>query len=59
MKNGDNTTVGFVRDPTSADEFYLEIVNNQDSSQKLRIAVVDIDEFEHVEGTLKFYIYYQ
>lgn len=64
IKNNQDLTIGFVRDQNDEDEFYLEIVmkaKNPKTGNKeiLRIAVDDIDEIEHVEGTYQFYIHYQ
>ena len=56
-------TIGFVKDQIDEEEFYLEFISkdkNQKTGDKdrVRIAVDDIDEIEHVEGTLKFYVHY-
>lgn len=64
IKNNQDLTIGFVRDQHDEDEFYLEIVmkeKNPKTGNKeiLRIPVDDIDEIEHVEGTLQFYLHYQ
>ena len=64
IKNNQDLTIGFVRDQNDEDEFFLEIVmkaKNPKTGNKdiLRIAVDDIDEIEHVEGTYQFYIHYQ
>lgn len=64
IKNNHDLTIGFVRDQFDEDEFFLEIVmkdKNAKTGNKdiLRIAVDDIDEIEHVEGTLQFYLHYQ
>ena len=63
LKNGQELTIGFVRDQVDEDEFYLQIVSknvNPKTGQKdtAKIPVDDIDEIEHVEGTLQFYLHY-
>jgi len=63
IKNNTDLTVGFVRDQHDEEEFYLEIAHKDKSSksnkkESLRIPVDDIDEIEHIDGTLKFYIHY-
>ena len=35
------------------------MLKSKQNDDCMRIAVDDIDQFEHVEGTLKFYIHYQ
>ena len=64
LKNNTDLTLGFVRDQHDEEEFYLEITSkdkNQKTNKKdsVRIPVDDIDEIEHVEGTIQFYIHYQ
>ena len=63
IKNGAEITMGFVRDTQDEDEFYLEIVSKAQGrsgeKESIKISVDDIDEIEHVEGTLQFYIHYQ
>ena len=64
LKNHQELTLGFVRDQIDQDEFYLEIqskMKNPKTGERdvFRLAVDDIDEFEHVEGTLQFYIHYR
>lgn len=56
--------MGFIKDPNDEEEFYLEITTKEKNPKtgkkdSIRIAVDDIDEIEHIEGTLKFYIHYQ
>jgi hypothetical protein len=63
IKNNTDLTIGFVRDQHDEEEFYMEITSkekNQKTGKKetLRIPVDDIDEIEHIDGTLKFYIHY-
>jgi hypothetical protein len=63
IKNNTDLTIGFVRDQHDEEEFYMEITakeKNQKTGKKetLRIPVDDIDEIEHIDGTLKFYIHY-
>jgi hypothetical protein len=55
---GQDVTFGFVRITEDQNEFYLQ-VKSKEKNQLIRIAVDDIDEIEHVEGTLKFYLHYQ
>ena len=50
--------MGFVRDTKDQNEFFL-VIKSPKSNESLRIIVDDIDEIEHVNGTLKFYIHYQ
>ena len=64
LKNNQDLTIGFIRDQNDEDEFYLEIImkaKNPKTGMKdiLRIPVDDIDEIEHIEGTLQFYLHYQ
>ena len=64
IKNNSDLTIGFVRDQNDEDEFYLEIIMKAKNSKTgmkdiLRIPVDDIDEIEHLEGTLQFYLHYQ
>ena len=56
-------TIGFVKDQIDEEEFYLEFLSKDKNPKtgdkdRVRIAVDDIDEIEHVEGTLKFYVHY-
>lgn len=55
---GQEVTFGFIRITEDQNEFYLQI-KSKEKNQLVKIAVDDIDEIEHVEGTLKFYIHYQ
>ena len=53
-----------MRDQHDEDEFYMEITGKEKNSKtgkkdSIRIPVDDIDEIEHIEGTLQFYIHYQ
>ena len=64
LQNNKDLTIGFVKDQIDEDEFYLEIVSKDKNPKtgaqdRVRIAVDDIDEIEHVEGTLQFYVHYQ
>ena len=54
---GQELTIGFIRDKEDEDEFYLQI-KSKSKNDSIKIKVDDIDEIEHVEGTLKFYIHY-
>lgn len=62
IKSGSEVTVGFIRDTEDEEEFYLEIVSKipgkNGEKESIKIPVDDIDEIEHVEGTLQFYIHY-
>lgn len=62
MENNKEMTIGFSRDTQYEDEFYLEIIcknpNKNGEFEKSKIPVDDIDEIEHVEGTLQFYIHF-
>lgn len=55
---GQELLIGFIRDQEDEDEFYLQVKSKM-KNDSFKIAVDDIDEIEHVEGTLKFYIHYQ
>lgn len=64
IKNNTDLTIGFVRDQHDEEEFYMEITSKEKNSKSgkkdsVRIPVDDIDEIEHIEGTLQFYIHYQ
>lgn len=63
IKSGSELTIGFVRDQNDEDEFFLEMItkgrNKSGEQETVRIAVDDIDEIEHVQGSLQFYIHYQ
>ena len=59
FKTNCDCLLGFVQDHEEEDEFFLEIQQKSDPENIHRIAVDDIDEIEHVEGTLKFYIHFQ
>lgn len=56
IKNGSEITFGFIRDSNDEDEFYLEITSKtlgkNGEKETIKIPVDDIDEIEHVEGTL-------
>ncbi len=56
-------TIGFVRDQHDEDEFYLEIQAKSKGSNGerdcVRIPVDDIDEIEHIQGSLQFFVHYQ
>jgi len=57
LSNGKEMTIGFVKDQLDEEEFYLEITSKEKNAKtgdkdRVRIAVDDIDEIEHVEGTL-------
>jgi hypothetical protein len=56
IKNGSEITFGFTRDSNDEDEFYLEITSKtpgkNGEKETIKISVDDIDEIEHVEGTL-------
>ena len=64
LKTGKDLTIGFIRNQGDDDEFYLEI-NTKDKNAKtgdidtIRISVNDIDDIEHIEGTLQFYIHFR
>lgn len=58
LQIGQEATIGFVRDQEEEEEFFLQ-VRAKDTNDYIKIAVDDIDEIEHVESTLKFYIHYQ
>ena len=63
IKNNAETTIAFIRDQEDEEEFYLEITakdKNPKSGKKesVRIEFDDIDEIEHIDGTLKFHIHY-
>lgn len=63
LKNNTDLSIGFVRDQKDEEEFYMEIISKDKNPKtgkipSLRIPLDDIDEIEHVEGTLKFYIHY-
>ena len=55
---GDDVTLGFIRDQEDQEEFFL-VIKSAKTNESLRIMVDDIDEIEHVQGTLKFFIHYQ
>ena len=64
IKNDSETTIAFIRDPEDEEEFYLEVSSkeiNPKTKQRdsYRIPVDDVDEIEHVDGTLNFHIHYQ
>jgi uncharacterized protein YdeI (YjbR/CyaY-like superfamily) len=50
-------TIGFIRDTTDEDEYFLVITPKR--GEPSRIPVEDIDEIEHIEETLEFYVHYQ
>ena len=55
IKNGSEITIGFIRDTEDEEEFYLEIISKNEKNgerETIKIPVDDIDEIEHVEGTL-------
>ena len=56
VKNGSEITFGFIRDSNDEEEFYLEITSKtcgkNGEKETIKISVDDIDEIEHVEGTL-------
>ena len=56
IKNGSEITFGFTRDSNDEDEFYLEITSKtpgkNGEKETIKISVDDIDEIEHLEGTL-------
>lgn len=58
FQNGEDLQMGFIRDQQDQNEFFLSIQSSK-TKECLRIIVDDIDEIEHVQGTLKFYIHYQ
>lgn len=55
---GDDVTLGFIRDQEDQDEFFL-VIKSVKTKETLKIVVDDIDEIEHVDGSLKFFIHYQ
>jgi hypothetical protein len=60
---GDEVTLGFIRDRSFDEEFFLVIENKQFNSKtgnkdKFLIPVDDIDEIEHI-GQLQFHIHYK
>ena len=59
FKAGSECLIGFVQDQEEEEEFFMEIQQKSDPENIHRIAVDDIDEIEHVEGTLKFYLHFQ
>ena len=63
FKKNDELTIGFTRDPNDEEEFRLEIQskskNKQGEKEVVSIAIDDVDEIEHIPGTLQFYIHYQ
>ena len=62
IKNGSEITLGFTRDSQDEEEFYLELTSKSAKNgekETIRIPVDDIDEIEHIEGTLQFYVHYQ
>lgn len=58
FQNGEDIQMGFKKDQTDQNEFFL-LIQSTKTKESLRIIVDDIDEIEHVQGTLKFYIHYQ
>lgn len=62
LKKNEEVTVGFVRDSNDEDEFRLNIEsktkNKAGEKEVVSIAIDDVDEIEHIPGTLQFYIHY-
>ena len=54
---GDDVTLGFIRDQEDQDEYFL-VIKSVKTKETLKIVVDDIDEIEHVDGSLKFFIHY-
>ena len=59
FKANSECLISFLRDPEVEEEFFLEVSSKKDPDLTIQIHVDSIDELEHVEGTLKFYIHYQ
>lgn len=63
FKKNDEVTIGFVKDPNDEEEYRLEIQtkskNKQGEKDVVSIPIDDVDEIEHIPGTLQFYIHYQ
>lgn len=64
IKNNMDLTIGFVKDPNDEDEYFIEFVMKTKNPKTgvrdaARIPIEDVDEIEHIEGTLQFYIHYQ
>ena len=62
FKKNDELTIGFVRNPNDEEEFRLEIQskskNKSGEKEVVSIAIDDVDEIEHIPGTLQFYVHY-
>ena len=57
LKIGKDLTIGFIRNQGDDEEFFLEIKTKEKNPKtgeidQIRISVNDIDDIEHVEGTL-------
>lgn len=56
FKKNDELTIGFIKDPNDEDEFRLEIKsksnNKQGEKDAISIPIDDVDEIEHIPGTL-------
>ena len=59
IKANHEVLLSFLRDPEEEEEFFLEVSSKKDDELYYRIPVDNIDEMEHVEGTLKFYLHFQ
>ena len=58
IKTNHEVLLSFLRDPEEEEEFFLEVTSKKDDEIYHRIPVDNIDEIEHVEGTLKLYLHY-
>ena len=63
FKKNDEVVIGFVKDSNDEDEFRLNIEskskNKSGEKDLVSIAVDDVDEIEHIPGTMQFYVHYQ
>lgn len=64
FKSGQSLIFGFIRDNADQEEYFLKIESKKDNSKTgerdvVRIPVDLIDEIEHEEGTMTFYVHYQ
>lgn len=64
FKIGKELIIGFVRDHADDNEFFFEIKSKEKNTKsgeidQIRIPVCDIDDIEHEDGTLQFYLHFR